>query len=106
MGRCVIVAYTPKPAMAGRLRELVARHHRVLHGEGLVTDRPPWIMQAGDGTIVEVFEWRSVAAVAAAHENPTVQALWEEFAAVCEYRPLAGLAECAGLFAEFDALTL
>ena len=105
MGRCVIAAYTPKPAMAARLRELVTRHHRVLHGEGLVTDRVPWIMQAQDGTIVEVFEWRSPAAVAAAHENEVVQALWEEFAAVCEYRPLAELPEAAGPFAEFDALT-
>jgi len=63
-------------------------------------------MRATDGVIVEVFEWRSVEAIAQAHENPAVLALWAEFAEVCDYLPLAELGETQRLFAEFDAVAL
>ena len=64
------------------------------------------VMQAGDKTILEVFEWRSADAIARAHGLPSVQALWAEFSAACDYRPLHELAECQQLFAEFDSVEL
>jgi len=106
MGRFVIVAYAPKPGMAGQLLDVVRKHLRVLGTEGLVTDRPAYAMRATDGTILEVFEWRSAEAIAKAHTTPAVQSLWAEFAAVCDYRPLNGLAECQQMFAEFEAIEL
>lgn len=106
MGRFVIVAYTPRPGMADRLMDAVRKHLQVLRAEDLVSDRPACVMRAADGTIVEVFEWRSADAIARAHQNPAVQALWAEFAAVCDYRPLSGLAECQQLFAEFESVAL
>ena len=45
------------------------------------------IMEAEDGTIVEVFEWKSKQAIDAAHTNPRVLEMWEEYAAVCDYVP-------------------
>lgn len=36
-------------------------------------------MEAGDGTVVEVFEWKSQAAIDSAHTNPEVQRLWKFF---------------------------
>jgi hypothetical protein len=63
-------------------------------------------MQSHDGTVLEVFEWRSSEAIETAHNNPVVQALWAEFEAVCEYAPLTALAESESLFAEFEALSL
>lgn len=104
MGRCVMVAYRPKPGKAAALRETVRKHLDVLRAEGLVTDRPGWVLRAGGGVIVEVFEWRSHGAIDEAHANRAVQALWEEFAAVCEYVPLAELPETKLMFAEFDTL--
>ena len=106
MGRFVIVAYTPKPGKDQQLLAVVKKHLRVLHAEQLVTDRPGYVMRAGDGTIVEVFEWRSAEAITRAHANPAVQALWEEFGAACDYTPLARLKESGQMFAEFDAVTL
>jgi hypothetical protein len=53
---------------------------------------------------VEVFEWRSLQAIEAAHANPAVHALWAEFDGACDYVPLHKLAEAQQLFAEFDAL--
>jgi hypothetical protein len=34
--------------------------------------------QASDGTVIEVFEWKSQEAIAAAHTNPVVQKMWEK----------------------------
>ena len=103
MGRFVIVAYKPKPGKHDALAAVVEKHLRVLSAENLVTDKAPYVMRAADGTVVEVFEWRSVDAISQAHNNPAVQALWGEFAAVCDYMPLANLAEAQQMFAEFDA---
>ena len=106
MGRFVIVAYSPKPGMADPLLAAVRKHIEVLRAEDLVTDRPAYVMRAADGTVVEVFEWRSAEAIAKAHTSPAVQALWTEFGAACDYRPLNGLAECQQLFAEFEPVPL
>jgi hypothetical protein len=79
-------------------------HLRILKSQDLVTDRTSIIMEAKDGTIIEVFEWKSEAAIEAAHTNPVVQAMWEEYTAVCEYVPIAAVAEAHQLFSEFAPL--
>ncbi len=106
MGQFVIVAYGPKPGREEQLLALVTRHHSVLRGENLVTDRPAYVMRASDGTIVEVFEWQSAEAIAKAHANEKVQALWLEFEGVCKYLPLNGLAECQHPFAGFEPIAI
>ena len=106
MGRFVIVAYTPKAGKEQQLLAAVTKHLQVLRAERLVTDRPAHVMRAGDGSIVEVFEWRSAEAIQQAHGNPAVQALWAEFGAACDYVPLTRLAEAHQMFAEFDAVEL
>ena len=68
----------------------------------LVTDRIPIIMKAKNGTIIEVFEWKSKAAIEQAHTHPQVLKLWEEYAPVCEYVPVGGLEEIGNLFSEFS----
>jgi hypothetical protein len=97
----VIACYRPKPGQADALRALVVRHHATLHGLGLVTDRAPIAMQAADETFVEVFEWRSAEAIAQAHLDPAVLAMWEEYARVCDYVPVADVGEATQLFSEF-----
>lgn len=105
MGRFVIAAFKPKPGKQAELLAVVDKHWAVLAAEGLVTDRPRHAMQAQDGTVLEVFEWRSPQAIEQAHENAAVQALWQEFEAACEYVPLASLPEAAHPFSEFDPCT-
>ena len=104
MRRFVIVAYRPKPGHERGLEAAVAKHLAVLGEQGLVSEHPASVMRARDGTIVEVFEWASAEAIAKAHANAAVGALWAEFAAVCDYVPLATLAEAGQMFAEFDSL--
>lgn len=102
MGRFVIAAFRPLPGRQAELLEVVERHWRVLRAEALVTDQPRHAMQAADGTVIEVFEWRSPEAIEQAHVNPAVQALWRDFEAVCTYVPLAAVAEAAHPFSEFQ----
>jgi quinol monooxygenase YgiN len=106
MGRFVIVAYTPKPGKQNELLAAVKKHIQVLRGENLVSERLPYVMRAADGTLLEVFEWQSAAAIERAHGSPAVQALWQEFGAACDYTPLQRLEECRQMFAEFEPVEL
>ena len=105
MGRIVIVAYRPKPGRVEDLKALVRSHVTRLQALGLVTARDPVTMEAADGSIVEVFEWISPEAIEEAHVDPQVQAIWSEFASVCDYIPIAQLPEASQLFSEFSALS-
>lgn len=106
MGRFVIAAFKPRPGKDAELLAAVEKHWRVLDRCGLVTARPRYAMRAADGTVLEVFEWRSPEAIERAHADPAVHALWAEFEAACEYVALDGLAEAKHPFSEFDALEL
>jgi hypothetical protein len=104
MGKMVIACYKPKENKAAALKELMKTHLSRLKEQGLVTDRRSIIMEAGDGTIVEVFEWLSEEAIQNAHKNPAVLQMWGEYAEVCEYVPVGSLAEAASLFSSFEPL--
>jgi hypothetical protein len=106
MGRFVIAAFKPKAGKQQQLALLVQKHWRVLQEQGLVTERPRYAMQSSEGTVLEVFEWRSPEAVEQAHHNPAVLALWAEFEAACEYVPLSTLSEAQHPFSEFEPLQL
>lgn len=105
MGRVVIACYVPKVGKESELHDLSRTHVPRLRAEGLVTDREPIIAVAADGTVVEVFEWSSTEAIAAAHANPAVRAMWEEYERVCSYRPIGEVPEAAQLFSELAPLT-
>lgn len=102
MGRIVIVGYKPKPGQNEALKTLMKTHLPRLKQEGLVTERESIIMEAADGTIVEVFEWISEEAIQNAHKNPAVLQMWGEYAEVCDYVPVGSLAEAASLFSSFE----
>lgn len=102
MGRIVIVAYKPKPGKAEALKELTKTHVPRLLKEGLVTTRQPVIMEAAEGTIVEVFEWLSDEAIASAHHNHEVLQLWKEYFEVCDIVPLNTITETGDMFATFN----
>ena len=102
--RLVIVAYKPKPGKESELEQLVLSHHARLLAEGLVTAKRPFIGQAKDGTLLEIFEWISPEAIQLAHSNPAVLAMWNEFDAVCEYLPAGQVPELQQMFSEFTAI--
>ena len=101
-GVIVIVGYRPKPGKEKELLELVRNRVPTLRKENLVTERVPTIMRAGDGTIIEVSEWKSKEAIDAAHKNPNVLAMWNKFFPLCDCVPLNTLDEAKEMFAGFE----
>jgi hypothetical protein len=93
MERIVITAYKPLPGKEAELERITKEHWNILKKEGLVTDRQPITCRAGDGTVVEVFGWKSKEAIDQAHGNPNVRKLWEQFANVCEFVPVGNVKE-------------
>jgi quinol monooxygenase YgiN len=104
MSQFSIACYRPKPGKEDELLELTRDHVPILRSEGLVTDRPAYAMRAKDGTIVEVFEWKSEEAINNAHTNPEVLKLWQRYGAACDYVPLSTLAEAQEMFAGFEPI--
>ena len=106
MGKFVIVAYRPRPGKAQELLQLTREHLPILRSQGLATDRPSYVMRSVDGTIIEVFEWKSAEAIAAAHQNAVWQAMCGRYSEACDYISLENLSESKNMFAEFDPVDL
>ena len=106
MGFFSIAAYRPKPGKEQKLLEVVKDHMTILNSQGFITDRPAYVMRAKDGTILEVFEWKSKESIEHAHKNEAALALWKRFNEVCEFTKLAELAECSDMFASFEPVDL
>ena len=100
-GRIVIVAYKPLKGKEDALRQLMREHLPALKKQNLVTDRDSILMETKDGTIIEVFEWKSKAAIEQAHTNAEVQKMWKKYSEVCEYIPIGKVEEAGNLFADF-----
>ena len=104
MGYTVIVGYKPKPGKEEALKEVMKTHLPILLQQGLVRDKESYMMEAADGTIIEVFEWLSAEAVEKAHNNPAVLEMWGKYAEVCDYVPIGTVPESAKLFSSFKPL--
>jgi hypothetical protein len=105
-GQIVIAAYRPHTGKDEQLKELLKNHVPRLRRLNLATDRTPVLMQAANGTFIEVFEWASAEAIERAHEHPVVHTMWAEFEAVCDYESLSNLEEIKGLFPGFTPVEL
>jgi hypothetical protein len=104
MGSISVACYRPRPGKEADLLALVQDHLPPLRAEGLVTERPSIVMRTADGTVIEVFEWRSQDAIARAHDNPIVLDLWKRFEAVCQYETPSNIPEFQHMFAHFEPL--
>ncbi|WOK04351.1 hypothetical protein RT717_14825 [Imperialibacter roseus] len=104
MERIVVVCYRPKPGKDKILEKLVKNHVPALKREGLVSDRLPVMMKSKDGTVIEVFGWKSAEAIQTAHSNPVVQEMWEKFQEACDYEIPVNIEEFNGIFSEFSPL--
>jgi len=105
MGVMVMALFRPKQGKDAELMACMQDHLPVLRGQGLATERPSVILRAADGTLVEIFEWTSHAAIEAAHSNPVVGKLWQRYSACCDYVTLGDLAEARAMFPEFELVT-
>ena len=100
VGNMVTALYRPKPGKDDELRALIAEHLPMLRARGLATTRQALLLQAPDGTYVEIFEWLP-GAEAKAHDDPEVGALWGRMALVADFPPLAELPNAQQPFPHF-----
>jgi quinol monooxygenase YgiN len=105
-GKFVIVAYKPKPGKEQMLLDVVKEHIPILQSQGLVEAQKAIVLKSKDGTILELFEWKSVEAIEQAHKNEVVHAMWKKFDEACTYESLANLEECKNIFAGFTRIML
>ncbi len=105
MGVMVIASFRPKPGLDAALDACTREHLPILRAQGLATDRPSVVLRAGDGSLLEIFEWVSEAAIESAHANPAVLALWKRYAACCDYITLGDLAEAKAMFPAFKLVS-
>jgi len=106
MGKMVIALFRPKPDRAADLMACMHDHLPVLRAHGQATGRPSVVLRAADGTLLEIFEWVSQGAIDSAHTNPAVLALWQRYAACCDYVTLGDLAEAKAMFPGFALVEL
>jgi len=106
MGAFVICAFRPKPGKERSLLAVLRDHMPTLRGQGLITDRPAYLMRAEDGTMIEIFEWKSEDHTRKAHENPVVRKLWARFEECCDYICLRDVAETTSPFPHFEPVDL
>ncbi|WP_308637170.1 antibiotic biosynthesis monooxygenase [Paenibacillus silvisoli] len=101
-----VALYRPHPGKENELREIVKEHGPALVAEGLITEHPMLQLGAEDGTIIEIFEWKSVEAKDQAHKSPVIWPIWERMMAVAEMTSLGSLKEAHQPFPTFQRLTL
>jgi hypothetical protein len=97
----VFAAYRAHTGKDKELLRLLADHVPGLRKLDLVTDREPIVVQATDGTYIEIFEWRSGQAASVAHEHPAVAKIWEAIGSVSDFTSLDKLEETKKPFCHF-----
>lgn len=103
MGRIATVCYRAKSGKEAALHALCASHYARLYRQGLVSRRLPVFMIAGDGSVVQVLEWKSQHAIEVARAHPLVAELRREYQEVSDLVPLASLPEATESLALFDS---
>jgi quinol monooxygenase YgiN len=96
--------YRPKSGKTNELKDILKVHIPTLLEEGLITNRELLTLQAADGTIIEIAEWKSNEAIEKAHQSPNVIAIWDKISSVSELTSLSSLAESKELFPNFKPL--
>lgn len=99
-----IALYRPFPGKEDELLKIVDTHIPTLQSENLITNREPMLLQAKDGTLIEIFEWLSAEATEKAHHSPAVMKIWDQMMAVAEMVSLSSLSEAGRPFPNFKAL--
>jgi hypothetical protein len=68
------------------LLKLIPKKRRYFLKAGYVTKRPPILLRSRENSeiFIEIFEWKSDAAVAKAHQDPKVRAIWDEMDKLCK----------------------
>ncbi|OPA73246.1 hypothetical protein BVG16_29645 [Paenibacillus selenitireducens] len=105
-GQITIALYRPYPGKERELLDIVQRHVPTLRLEGYITEFASLHLQSEDGTILEIFEWKSLSAKDQAHYSPAIQQIWDVMMQVAEMTTLSTLPEATKVFPIWKQLHL
>ena len=71
-GVVVFAMYRPHEGKRDALKALVEIHLPTLREYEMVTDRPTMLLEAGDGTFIEIFEWATAESAKQVHQLPAI----------------------------------
>jgi quinol monooxygenase YgiN len=89
-----------------QLNEILKNHIKTLEAEDLITSTKPIRAKASNGTVIEIFEWKSEQAKDAAHESSVVMKIWNEIMEVADIKSLTSLDEAKHPFPNFAPYSL
>ncbi|GLX70344.1 hypothetical protein [Paenibacillus glycanilyticus] len=98
--------YRPHAGKEKELHAIVKEHGPALIQEGLITELPVLKLEAEDGTVIEIFEWKSEESMHQAHKSPVIWPIWERMMEVAEMTGLGSLKEAGHPFPNFKRLEL
>ncbi|MBI3441140.1 MAG: hypothetical protein HY052_04965 [Proteobacteria bacterium] len=102
----VFALYKPQAGHEKELEKLVSKHFPTLKKYGLVTNRHPTVVRSKNGTIIEIFEWKSSAATREAHEHPAIAKIWEAMEKISTFVSLDSLEEAKKAMAHFEPIAI
>lgn len=106
MGIVAIAGYRPKKGKERKFLQLLKSHIPTLRAEGLISDKDAYRMQAENGTIIEVFEWKSSKSKRQAHKNENVMKIWNQFFDLADLVGIGTLKEAKEAFASFKPMKM
>ncbi|MBM7585140.1 quinol monooxygenase YgiN [Bacillus pakistanensis] len=101
-----IALYKPYAEKEKELNDILKNHVSTLQEEELITSLEPIRILSKNGTVMEIFEWRSEEAKDLAHQSNQVMTIWENMMEVAEMKSLSSLPEASTLFPNFKPYTL
>ena len=103
MGLMGIVAYRAREGSERKLLSLIRRHAPLLKSLGGISEAS-FLMKSVDGSIIEVFEWRSMAAKKKAMQSPELWELWNEIELHGTKVKLSSVPECREVISNFRSI--
>lgn len=93
--------YKPKEGKAAELQQILDEHIPRLRELDLITTLEAITAISADGTLIEIFEWKSDEAKTVAHQHPAIMAIWGRMMPICEFPALKDLPEAQRPFPNF-----
>jgi hypothetical protein len=103
MGLMGIVAYRAKAGKENKLLSIIRKHAPLLRSLGGISDAS-FLMKSIDGSIIEVFEWKSMAAKKKAMKSELLWKLWGEIEEVSTKVKLSSVPETKEVISNFKSI--
>lgn len=104
MGRIFVMVYRPHRGKEQELIPILKSGYMLLRDRGYLTSRPPIMMQASNGCLLKIFEWKGKESMSSAEADLQVQEHWMRVSKVCDFEKPVNLEEFKQVFSEFEAI--